>query len=103
MAQVRTSDGHNPPTPDSLCACNQFDKRRNSAGIVANRRRSGFSSGVQASIRTGQLPDWALHWMSLRQCRTQLHLGLFEFRLDRGHVRKFRLVRGCAQSLRKNT
>jgi len=34
------------------CSCSQFDKRRNSLGMVANRRRSGFSSGVRASITT---------------------------------------------------
>jgi hypothetical protein len=34
------------------CSCSQVDKRRNSLGMVANRRRSGFDSGVRASMTT---------------------------------------------------
>jgi hypothetical protein len=33
-------------------SCSHVDKRRNSLGMVANRRRSGFDSGVRASMTT---------------------------------------------------
>jgi hypothetical protein len=36
----------------TACSRNQIDSRRNSLGMVANRRRSGFCSGVLASRTT---------------------------------------------------
>jgi hypothetical protein len=36
----------------TLRSCSHVDKRRNSPGMVANRRRSGFDSGVCASMTT---------------------------------------------------
>jgi hypothetical protein len=44
------------------CSRNQIESRRNSLGRVANRRRSGFSSGVLASITT------TISTFLLRQC-----------------------------------
>src|SRR6516162_4038293 len=65
LRQVQTHMGlqlqpHRPPVlsggfHDRLfdpCSCNQIRNRCNSLGIVTNRRRVGFSSGLLASITT---------------------------------------------------